>query len=59
MQHDSPPPQEAGRPETSAKPRRTWSKPSIRKMSYVRIVASGPIVQDLDSERTNYTPTSS
>ena len=59
MQHDSPPPQETGRPETSAKPRRTWSKPSIRKMSYVRAVADGTTQEDVDSEANIYIPTAS
>ena len=52
-------PQEADRPEASAKPKRAWSKPEIKRMAYTNLVASGPDPRDINEEHTKYRPTSS
>ena len=56
-----PPPARETDPEASAKPKRAWSKPVIKKMTYVYVTASGPILVDqvTPTELPNYTPTSS
>ena len=62
MPHDAPPlppAWEADRPEAPAKPKRAWSKPAIKKMPYVNVVASGPTPRDISMEHTKYRPTSS
>ena len=57
MPHEYPPPaQDTDRPEAPAKPKRAWSKPTIRKMSYVNVVSSGPHQVDIDEEKVRYTP---
>ena len=54
-----PPPRarETDRPEASAKPKRAWSKPVIKKMSYLNVVASGPHITGND-EKIKYRPSS-
>ena len=49
MPHDPPPARETDRPEASAEPKRAWSKPRIKRMTYVNIVASGPHAIDNES----------
>ena len=53
MPHDHPPPpaRETDRPEASAKPKRAWSKPTIKKMSYVNVVTSGPHVSNVEHNK--------
>ena len=61
MPHEYPPPppaQDTDRPEAPAKPKPAWSKPTIMKMSYVNVVASGPNPIDTDEEKPKYYPTS-
>ena len=62
MPHDAPPPAPRETdPEASAEPKRAWSKPVIKKMTYVYVTASGPILTDqaTPTELPRYTPTSS
>ena len=43
MQHESPPPpRETDDQRPSAKAKRAWSKPTVRKMTYVNIAGNGP-----------------
>ena len=63
MPHEYPPPppppaQDTDRPKATAKPKRAWSKPTIRKMSYVNVVSSGPHQIDTDEEKARYNPAS-
>lgn len=60
MPHDAPlpPAWEADRPEAPAKPKRAWSKPTIKNMSYVTVIASGPQVHTANIERPAYRPPS-
>ena len=51
-----PPPRETDRPEASVKPKRAWSKPTIKNMSYATVVASGPQVHSATVERPAYRP---
>ena len=56
MPHEYPPAQDTDHPEAPAKPKPAWSKPTIRKMSYVNVVSSGPHQVDIDEEKTRYNP---
>ena len=49
-----PPAQDTDHPEAPAKPKPAWSKPTIMKMSYVNVVASGSHLIDADEERVKY-----
>lgn len=51
-----PPPRETDRPEASAKPKRAWSKPPIKNMSYATVIANGPQVHSATVERPAYRP---
>ena len=53
-----PPPRDTDRPEASSRPKRAWTKPTLKKMSYVYMVASGPHLID-GEEKVKYVPTSS
>ena len=54
-----PPPQETDDPKAPVKAKRAWSKPVIRRMSYINVTISGPDVQAPDTEeRAKYRPAS-
>ena len=54
------PPRDTDHAKAPAKPKRSWSKPTIRKMSYVNVVASGPhVLPHTDDEYPKYRPSSS
>ena len=59
MPHDPPPARDTDHPEASPRPKRAWSKPTLKKMSYVYIVASGPHVIHAPGEHPQYVPSSS
>ena len=44
--------------EASPKAKRAWTKPTIKKMSYVYLVASGPLHIDASLEKVKYVPSS-
>ena len=55
-----PPPRarDTDRPEASARPKRARTKPTLKKMSYVYMVASGPHLIGAPQEKPKYVPTS-
>ena len=53
-----PPARDTDRPEASPKSKRAWTKPTIKKMSYVYLVASGPLHIDASLEKVKYVPSS-
>ena len=60
MQHEAPhPPQETDDLKAPVKAKRPWSKPVVRRMSYIDVTISGPHVQNpFTEERTKYRPSS-
>ena len=60
-EHTPPPPpaaRDTDRPEASPKPKRAWSKPTLKRMTYVHAVAGGPHQVDAGGEWIKYNPTS-
>ena len=47
------------RSDKPAKRKQAWSKPTIKRMSYINIVKSGTTAQDVNEEEGKYIPTSS
>ena len=53
-----PPPPNVERLKASVKPKRAWSKPTLRRMRYVDVVKGGSHYLD-HQENANYSPTTS
>ena len=53
---DPPPPPNTERLKASAKPKRAWSKPTLRRMRYVDVVGGGTHWTD-NKEQAIYSPT--
>ena len=51
----TPPPPNTERLKTSAKPKRAWSKPTLRRMRYVEVVGGGTHYTD-HQENNQYSP---
>ena len=60
MQHEAPPPpQETDDLKVPVKAKRPWSKPVVRRMSYIDVTITGPHVLGPNAEeRAKYRPSS-